>query len=990
MSSQYLQKLFKDSIYFKSIPYHKLMKERILEVLILCSRYEAFTLEEDGRIEEQIFNQYMKMNLRYPPRFTLVYSLEEAQKLLDDKHFDLIITMLDVGNYDVIDIAKNIKKRYSRSAVVLLTSPSRENNLNLAKLQIGKIDYAFLWMGNANICLAIIKLIEDRRNAWNDVMHACVFVVLVVESSVRYYSTYLPILYEALVNHAQEVMSENLNAPQKNLNLRARPKILLARNYEEAEQYYENYKENLLGIISSFGCNRNGEFDKEAGFNFVKKVKNERNDLPVLMQSAFEEKQSIAYEYECDFIHKFSKNMITKLRTFARNQLGFGDFLFKTLNSNHILARASNFSEFSKEILKVDLESINYHAQRNHFSKWLRNRGYHTLASYLKDFKSSDFANAEEIREFLAVTFKHYRKFTSRGTIVQFDREKFDEYAICSRIGTGSLGGKGRGLAFIDNILNKQKIIYKYQNIAISIPQTVVLSTSVFDDFMERNNLYNFALSDHQDSEILHKFLKGSFPDEVVEDLKKVLCVFHLPVVIRSSSLLEDSQFHPFAGIYSTRIIPNSAHDFSKRLSDLLNAIKGVFASTFYKTSKEYMTATGNLVSEEKMAVIIQQLTGKAYGDRFYPTFSGVAKSINFYPINEEKVQDGTVSIAVGLGKKVVDNEDCLKFCPKYPKNIIQLSSVDYALKQTQKEFYALNYAPDSYIADQDESANILSLNIYEAAKDKSITSVASTYDHQNHIIKDNFYYQGPKIITFSHLLNREVFPLTKILNELLTIARKSINQEVEIEFSVNLDEFNKEHIFNVLQLRPVVVGSEQNEVKISDIPAEKILISSSKAMGNGVITGIKDLIYIKPDSFETTKTKEISDNIEKLNKKLVLKNQNYILVGPGRWGTSDPFLGIPVKWPQISGARVIIEATKENFMVEPSQGSHFFQNLTAFSVAYFTVNAFKGEEKYDLSFLKKQKAVYEDQYIRHLRFKNDLVIKSDGRSSKGVILKPE
>lgn len=967
------------------------MKKRIYHVLLISSVYDAFILEEDGRVDEQIFNEYVSLNLRYPPSFILAGSQEEAFRILETENIDLVIEMLSAEEKETYELAESIKRLYPEVPIVVLTPFSRELSLKIDRNELKSIDFVFNWLGNADILLAIIKLIEDKMNADNDIREIGVQCIILVEDSVRFYSSYLPNIYKIIFKQSKSFMTEGLNEHQKMLRMRGRPKILLATNYEEAIDLYKKYKQNLLGIISDISYNREGKTDREAGIRLCKVVKKNDKYMPLLLQSSDVENEEIAKEIRVGFINKNSKTLSHELRRFIKEYFAFGDFVFKDPETGQEVMRAADLKALQEKIFQVPNQSLQYHIERNHLSKWLRARALFPLADLFKLFSPEDFHDCDDIKRFVFDAIANFRLNKARGVIAEFNRESFDEYLSFTRIGQGSIGGKARGLAFLDSLIKRNRLHDRFDGITIVIPRTVVLCTDVFDDFMEENNLYAIALTDEiSDDDILQHFLEARLPFRIHEDLYSLISVIRNPIAVRSSSLLEDSHYQPFAGIYSTYMIPVVENDERTMIRMLSNAIKSVYASAFYKDSKAYMTATKNMIDEEKMAIVLQEVCGKRYGDRYYPACSGVARSINFYPIPPELPEDGIANIALGLGKLIVDGGQSLRFSPKYPQKVLQTSQPDLAMRETQKTFYALNMDPASFQPQVDDAANLLQLSTREADKDGSLKLVCSTYDFQNNMLRDGYHDGGKKLVTFANILKYNTFPLADILKEVLRVGEEEMGKPIEIEFAVELNKpKNMVKMFYVLQIRPIVSINESLEIDLESIQKDSCIIMAEHTLGNGVIEGIHDFVYVKPQSFNPAKTLEIAELVGNLNNKFLEKDRNYVLVGPGRWGSSDPWLGIPVKWPQISAARVIIESGLDNYRIDPSQGTHFFQNLTSFGVGYFTINPFINEGFYDLNFLAAQEVVYEDKYIRHLRFEEQMPIFIDGRKNRGMILKP-
>jgi hypothetical protein len=976
--------------YFEDTDFDRLMSKRISEILIICNEYDAFMLEEDGRIEERVFNEYSALHLRFPPHFNRATSFESAVEMMKKKNFDLVITLHNSGSWDAFKINSELKKLYPEKPMVVLTPFSRkimtaydiENNDSSS-------DYIFSWLGDTSILVAIIKLIEDSLNADDDVASAGVQVIILVENSIRYYSSYLPVLYETIFVQTLHVMSEDLNDHQKNLRMRGRPKILLATNFEEAVALYEKYKSNLLGVITDVEYEKGSVPDDQAGIKLCGLIRKSDHDLPIIVQSSIEANRKRAKKYGACFINKQSNTLLNEIGTFVRDNFGFGEFRFIDPSDGKVIETAMNLKELQKAIEIVPEISLEFHARRNDFSKWLRSRTLFPLAKIFKPKKMEDFESTEDMRNHLTGVIRNFRKNSGIGIIAKFNRDSFDELSGLSRIGQGSIGGKARGLAFMDYILKEKKKNYSYYGVVISIPQTVVLATDVFTEFMDVNSLYKTAYSDLDDKTVLKRFLEADFPDYVTAKLEKFVQGNKYPLAVRSSSLLEDSYYQPFAGIYATYMIPNNSRDNGKRLKELISAIKCVYASTFYQGAKKYLKATKNVIEEEKMAVIIQKISGARKDHCWYPTFSGVARSINDYPIGYEKHNISIANIAAGLGKTIVDGEISLRFAPSFPNNIIQMSSAEYALKYTQKHFYALSLKSSSFKPNTNESANLLKRDVYDGFKEGSFDGIVSTYDHSSNIIRDTSDFPGPKIVSFANILKRETFPLSMILNDLLDTLQASMSNPVEIEFAVNIDPVNEMHTFDLLQARPIVSGFESKDINISGLDNSKAIIKSFSSLGNGVIDNIYDLIYVVPETFDPAKTQDIAASIKQLNKKFIAENKNYILIGPGRWGTSDPWLGIPVRWEDVSQAGVIVEAGQKGFVIQQSQGSHFFHNITTFGIFYFTINPFLKDGFYDLDFLARIKPEFSDGFLRHISSKDPIIVKTDGKNGHGVILKP-
>jgi CheY-like chemotaxis protein len=987
-----LKKITSPSIDFDHTAFNLLMQMRIGKVLLICSNYDAFMLEDDGRIDEQIFNEYVSLNLRYPPVFIQASSAREAFGILEREKIDLVIEMLNIEDIDPFELARQIKAKYPKIPIVTLTHFSREVSVRFQKEDLSAIDYIFSWLGNADLLLAIIKLIEDKMNAEHDVEVIGVQTILLVEDSIRFISSYLPVLYKVILVQSREFAVEALNEHQRMLRMRGRPKVLLATTFDEAVSIYQKYKFNMLGIISDVDFKRNPASREKGqlGIEFCKLVRSEDEFMPFLLQSSDIAVSDRAKELGIGFMHKNSKNLSHELTTFIVENFAFGDFIFRNPETFEEVGRAADLQALQQEILKIPEEVLAFHSGRNDFSKWLNARAIFPVAQMFKYLRREDFQSLDDMRNYLFESISNFRLSKGRGIIAKFDREKFDEYLLFTRIGDGSIGGKARGLAFINSVIEKHHIFNKYPGVAITIPRTVVLSTDIFDEFMVENSLYKVALKDLPDEKILEHFLAASLPRWVKGDLESFVQVLENPVAVRSSSKLEDSHYQPFAGIYSTYMVPCDRKDRRNMVSLLSMAIKSVYASVFYRGSKAYMAATSNVIDEEKMGIILQEVCGTSYEGKFYPTLSGVARSINFYPIEPEKAEDGIVVIAYGLGKYLMDGGCGLRFSPKFPRKVIQLSNPELVLKDTQKEFFAVDLDPSSFVAAVDDGANLLKLRFSEAEKDASFKYAASTYDLQNDMIRDGIQGNGKRVITFAPILNYNKIPLPEIITDLLRTCQREMNNPIEIEFAVNLDTpAGEPAIFNFLQIRPIVLNDQSLSFNLDRVVPEETIIFSESALGNGVFTDLHDFVYIKPKTFDAAKSGGIAKMIEEINDRFIREGKNYILAGPGRWGSTDPWLGIPTKWTQISAARVIIEAGLENYRIDPSQGTHFFQNITSFRVGYFTVNPFINDGYFDLEYLDNQPAKIDNEFLRQVHFRDPLRVEVDGKTNKGVIYKP-
>lgn len=980
-----LSKLKLNQLYFKDTQFVSLMTKRIFNVLLVANPYDAFMLEDDGRIDEKIFIEYMNLSLRYPPRFTQVSTEEDAWKQLGNTMFDLVICMPGSDNSDTFDIARQIKEKYPHIPLVVLTPFSHGIKERMEHEDLSIFEYVFCWLGNTDLLVSIIKLIEDKMNLEHDIKEVGVQMILLVEDSIRFYSSVLPNLYKFVLRQSQEFATEALNEHQRTLRMRGRPKIVLARSYEEAMDLYNKYQNNTLGIISDARYPREGKIDPHAGIRFLTEVRSRDPFIPLILQSAEVSNKEFALSCGAQFIDKNSKKMNIDLREAVSENFGFGDFIFRNPNTMEEVVRVHNLKELQNAIFSIPAESFLYHISRNHISRWLYSRAIFPVAEFLKQITWESLQDIDAHRQIIFEAIVKYRKMKNQGVVAVFQRDRFDRYSNFARIGDGSLGGKGRGLAFIDNMVKRHAEFEEFENASVVIPKTVVLCTDIFDEFMDMNQLYQVALSDADDETILRAFLRAKLPDRLVEDFFAFFDVVKSPIAIRSSSLLEDSHYQPFAGIYSTYMIPylTDKYEMLRMLSD---AIKGVYASVYYKDSKAYMQATSNVIDQEKMAVILQEVVGTQYGDRFYPSISGVARSINYYPINDELAEEGTVSLALGLGKYIVDGGLTLRVCPYHPDKVLQTSEMEMALRETQTRFYALDLKNMGQNFSLDDGFNLLKLPVKEAENDGSLNYIASTYDPYDMVIRDGIYPGGRKVITFANILQHDVFPLARILQLVQKYGQGEMRRPVEIEFAVNLNAAEKKGVFYLLQIRPMVDMKADLNEDLDAVPEDQLLLKSVNSLGQGIMDDIQDVIYVKTEGYSASNNQLIAYDIEKLNKRFLDEGKHYILIGPGRWGSSDTWLGIPVKWPNISAARVIVEAGLTNYRVDPSQGTHFFQNLTSFGVGYFTINAYMNDGLYNQELLNSMPAVEETKYLRWVHFDKPLAVKMNGKKKIGVV----
>ena len=975
--------------YLKDVTFMNLMTRRIFNVLIVANPYDAFMLEDDGRVDEKIFNEYTELGMRYPPTFTQVSTTEEAADVLASTSIDLVICMPGNADNDAFTVARGIKDQFPDIPCVVLTPFSHGITRRMENEDLSIFDYVFCWLGNTNLIMSIIKLIEDKMNIEHDIAEAGVQMILLVEDSIRFYSSLLPMLYGYILAQSQHFSTEALNPHSAALRMRGRPKVVLARTYEEAMELYDKYADNTLGVISDCRFPKGGEKDSEAGLKLLRAIRERNEYVPLILQSSEYENKAKAEAEHFHFIDKNSKAMSIDLRDVMAEHMGFGDFIFRDPKTHAEVMRVRTLKELQDNVFKIPYDSMLYHISRNHMSRWLCARAIFPVSEFLKTVTWHKLQDVDLHRKIIFDAIVQYRHMKNIGVVAVFDRGKFDRYAHFARIGDGSLGGKGRGLAFLDNIIKKHPEFNQYEGASVSIPKTVVLCTDVFDQFMERNDLYKIALSDADDEEILKHFLKAQLPDKYIADFFTFFEATNRPIAIRSSSLLEDSHYQPFAGIYSTYMIPR-LDDKYQMLQMLAAAIKSVYASVYYKDSKAYMTATRNVIDQEKMAVILQEVVGAEHGDRYYPNISGVLRSINYYPIGDETSEEGIASLALGLGKYIVDGGQTLRVSPYHPTQVLQTSEMETALRQTQTQFYALDMKDVGTDFRVDDGFNILKLKVKDAEADGTLNYISSTYDPYDQVIRDGYYEGGRKVISFCGVLQQNVFPLPELMQMAMKYGAEGMKRPVEIEFACNLNA-DRTGEFYLLQMRPIVDSKQVLDEDLASIDDSKCLLRSHNSLGHGISEDVVDVVYIKTDdNFTASNNPRIADEVERMNRKFVAEGKNYVLVGPGRWGSSDYWLGIPVKWSHISAARVIVEAGLKNYRVDPSQGTHFFQNLTSFGVGYFTINTYKGDGIYQKELLDAMPAVDETKYVRHVRFSRPLKIMMDGMKQEGVVLLPE
>ena len=966
-------------------PQYRFMKYRIHKILLVCCSYDGYILEEDGHIESQINQEYLDLNMSNPPSFTRVSSTREALDLLGrDDSFDFILTMYNVGELDVFTFAKIVKERHPQIPVALLTSFSKDIYRRIEEQDRSGLDYIFGWHGNTDLIMAIIKLVED-------ILTGGVQAILLVEDSIRFYSTYLPELYKLILLQNTEFLKDALNEQQQILRKRARPKILLATNYEEAVELYDRYKKNMLGVISDVGfvLHRNDPPESEkrdAGIDLCRRIKEDNPLMPVLLQSSQTEFEAQARGLGAGFIAKNSKTLLSQLHEYIAKEFAFGDFLFKDPDTGAVIGRAKDLAQMQEMIATIPDKAFEYHTSQNHLSKWLYSRGLFPLAAAIRRGNKSQFATTEEHRQRIVNLIKDYRILLGQGVVARFDTETYSDAVAFARIGEGSLGGKARGLAFMNSMLLKHRQYDKHDNLRIMIPRSVVIATDYFDEFIRNNGLKYIISQEFSDEEILSEFVSSTIPVKLQRELKAYIKTVSTPLAVRSSSKLEDSHYQPFAGIYSTYMIPYVDNE-DQMLRLLLKAVKSVYASVYFASSRAYLSSSQNLISEEKMAVIIQEVCGTEQNGLFFPTFSGVARSINYYPIGDEAPEDGVCNVAMGLGKLVVDGGRTLRFSPRYPQKVLQTSTPELALRDTQNEVLALSLQPEEFRTSIDDAVNLRRLDIAQIAELRNSRFVCSVWDRENERISDSPFDRGRKVITFNNILKYNTFPLAEIVTDILHMGAEEMRCPVEVEFAVNMDVApGEQQIFNLLQIRPIIDNQDNRPIDWSAVDTSDALVYGENALGIGMMNDISDVIYIKSGTFSSLSTEKIADELLELNRRMRDEKRSYILVGPGRWGSSDPFLGVPVKWNHISEAKVIVECGIEKFDVEPSQGTHFFQNVTSLGVGYLTISPFRGDGVFREETLDKCAAIYEGSFLRQVRFERPLWVCIDGRSNKGIV----
>ena len=986
-----------NKFYLKDVSFVNLMTRRIFNVLIVANPYDAFMLEDDGRIDEKIFDEYMELGMRYPPSFTQVSTMEEANAVLQTTDIDLVICMPGNADNDAFTVAREVKASHPAIPCVVLTPFSHGITKRIENEDMSVFDYVFCWLGNTNLIMSIIKLLEDKMNIEHDIREAGVQMILLVEDNIRFYSSVLPNLYNYILAQSKRFSTEALNPHAAAQRKRGRPKVVLATNYEEAMELYEKYHENTLGVISDTRFPMHStpgrmshveDGDPEAGLKLLREIRKRDEYVPLILDSKETVNAEKARKEGFHFVDKNSTKMNVDLHHLMEEHMGFGDFIFRNPTTHEEIARITSLKDLQDNIFKIPADSLSYHVMRNNMSRWLTARAIFPVSAFLKHVTWHKLQDIDAHRQIIFDAIVQYRRMKNIGVVAVFDRLKFDRYAHFARIGEGSLGGKGRGLAFLDRIIKRHMELNQFEGAQVMIPKTVVLCTDFFDEFMEKNNLYPIALSDAPDEVILQHFLRAQLPDSLIADFFTFFDAVKSPIAVRSSSLLEDSHYQPFAGIYSTYMIPY-LEDKYEMLRMLACAIKGVYASVYYRDSKAYMTATQNVIDQEKMAVILQEVVGRQYGNHYYPTFSGVLRSLNYYPIGDETAEEGIASLALGLGKYIVDGGQTLRVSPYHPTQVLQTSEMETALRDTQTRFYALDMTHIGGDFKVDDGFNIKKLRVKQADADGSLTYIASTFDPVDQVIRDGIYEGGRKIISFCGVLQQGIFPLPELLQLAQKYGSEEMRRPVEIEFACNLNDDKTGELY-LLQMRPIVDSKQVLDQDLQQIPDGDCLLRSANSLGHGISEDVYDVVYVKTgEDFTAANNPTIASHIEKLNQRFLDEGGNYVLVGPGRWGSSDPWLGIPVKWPHISAARVIVELGLKNYHVDPSQGTHFFQNLTSFGVGYFTINTYTGDGLFQQELLDAMPAIDETEYVRHVRFNQPLKIMMDGKKQLGVVLLP-
>ena len=969
-----------------------LINFRIRKILMICSNYDAFILEEDGQIENQIYKEYLDLNLSNPPKFVWVQTSAEAREVLNTVvGIDMVMCMYNVGDKDILKLASELKEERPNLPFVLLTHFSKEVYRRLAMQNTSAVDYMFSWHGNADLIVAIVKLFEDLKNSEHDINQVGVQAILLVEDNVRYYSTYLPELYKMILKRSAEFLKETLNEQQRKFMKRSRPKILLATNLDDAMTMYDKYKSNLLGVISDvgFAVHKDESEKQDAGIDLVRHIREDDPMMPILLQSSQESYAVVAEELNVGFLRKYSKTLMIQLYEFIKEEFAFGDFIFRNPDRTEY-GRAANLKELEMLMRAVPDEVLLGATSKNMLSKWFMARGLFTLGSTFKTVLESHFSNTDELRSYVSQQIHDFHALTGRGVIAHFNSESYGRHIWFSRVGDGSLGGKARGLAFLNSLVYKYELSAKYPGVKISIPRTIVIATDYFDQFILENDLQYVIDSEVTDEEILSEFVSSRLPEALVEQLRAYVNTTRSPLAIRSSSKLEDSSYQPFAGVYSTYMIP-FVENRDQMLRMLEKAIKSVYASVFYNGSRTYIQTTANLLSEEKMGVVVQSICGSEHGGLYYPMLSGVARSVNFYPIGSEKAEDGVVDMAFGLGKTVVDGGKALRFSPKFPKKILQLSDPKLAMRDTQKSMYALDLRPGAFKISRNEGVNLANPSVTAALESFSHPElVASTFSLENNRMVPGITSRGPRIITFDAILKYGRFPLAQILKDILEICKQELMCDVEMEFAADLvsNSRGQELQVKLLQVRPVGEYTDDDSTTMEKVSEEikTMILSSSKALGSGSFDGMKYIIHVPSTTFDSARTKDMAEEISRLNSKIKNEEDHYLLIGPGRWGSSDPWLGIPVVWSDISEAKMIVETAIPGFQIEPSQGTHFFQNITSLGVGYLTIDTVNKDGSIDESLISSLECLHDGEFVKLYKAPDTMLGYIDRSNNKAIL----
>ncbi|MBS1262599.1 MAG: Prodigiosin synthesizing transferase PigC [Calditrichaeota bacterium] len=969
--------------------FQRLMRRRVNNILLVSSLYDSFILAQDGQLEELMLSEFMQLNLYHAPSLTRVPTAAEALELArTDSSINVIVATSNIGDISVAEFAQRVAEEGLDIPVILLTYDNREIDRLLRSGEDELFDRVFLWQGDFRVLLAIVKYAEDRMNADHDTRVMGVQTILLVEDNIRFYSVYLPMIYGELMQQSQSLLGEGLNLANRILRMRARPKILLCTSYEEAWDYYLHYESNMLGVITDIEYKRGGEKDPRAGVRLVESIHERREDIPILLQSFREEAGESARELGIDFVRKDSPTLLHDLRRVMKQSFSFGDFIFRIPDGEEI-GRADDLKSLETNIRSVPAESLLYHATRDHFSSWLKARTEFAIAAKFKSIRAFDYDDPDELRRDLIVSLSDFRMEKFRGLIADFQPHNFDPRTSFARLSGGSMGGKARGLAFLSHLIDRLGLHDKFEGVRVSVPASVVIGTDVFDQFLQENNLTDFALNCEDDVELADRFTSARFPHEARMKLDDLLRMMDYPIAVRSSGLLEDSLFQPFAGIYSTYFLPNNHPVPDVRVEALVRAIKMVYASTYARRARSYFRSTPYRLEEEKMAVIVQRLVGVRHEDRFYPDFAGVARSHNFYPSPPAGPSDGIANVALGLGTYIMEGGEGVRFCPKYPKHISQFATIDDFLNYSQKKFYCLKL-PGKAQMDVHDQLSLAECELATALADGTLNVIGSIYSHENRAVYDGVSRDGMPLVSFAPILKHRLFPLASLLRTFLNISERGVSRPVELEFAVNYSVENGEREFVLLQLRPLVLSQEQESLDLDGVDERAVLCRSDKVLGAGRIDDIRDIVYVDPADFDRSRTREVSADVARINSTLQKQERPYLLIGLGRWGSTDPWLGIPVNWEQISGVRVIVESSFDDIRVQPSEGAHFFHNITSLSVGYFTVN--EGDNgagsRIDWQWLRSR-AKRTDSMVRHVRLNKPLRVLMDGHRQRGVILKP-